>query len=566
LDFRSDPRGVREIRDWHSDFYWTSFLVGPWTNNNGRRTTGAPTNAIFKFFTAAAQKAKAQSSSPFSFSSYDIITKDFRRFPLVTMDKAIKKNDKDATSTKPLKIVFIHLDLGIGGAEQLVLQLATAATELGHSVELVTTRCDADHCFASVAPGGALHDAVKIYGNWIPANLGGLGTALLSTLRILFLTWQVCRNHRSADICVVDVLPTSLPVLWSCLPSAATFFYCHFPDKLLLRSKANSSLPKQVYRFFLDTLEELTMSVADLIVVNSKFTRDTVLTTFPTLRPPDADIDDCMPVLYPALDTTATTPSTNEPKTSQSPIVSLNRYERKKNIMLLLYAYQYLVEEYPNEDLPPLIVAGGYDTKNVENVEYRAELQRIVDEKLNVTVDFRLDISDQERSMLFQTALGVVYTPNKEHFGIVPLEAMYAETPVLAVNSGGPMETIVDGKTGFLRQPSPQEFGEALLEWIRDPSKATAMGKAGKHHVESTFGTKRLAKEFANLLAKCQENQLHSRPNYVLWAKVGVYMVDAIFAMVFAIILTSALQQVGVLLPEESIIGGLKRTYEQEEL
>jgi alpha-1,3/alpha-1,6-mannosyltransferase len=301
-----------------------------------------------------------------------------------------------------------------------------------------------------------------------------------------------------------------------------------------------------------------------------------VLATFPTLCPPDADIDDCMPVLYPALDTNTTTLQVRVPvrvpvepavvKTRQSPIVSLNRFERKKNILLLLYAYQYLVEEYPDEDLPPLIVAGGYDTQNVENVEHRAELQKIVDTRLNVKVDFRLDISDQERSVLLQTALGVVYTPHREHFGIVPLEAMYAGTPVLAVNSGGPMETIVDGRTGFLREPTPQEFGDALLEWIRDPAKATVMGKAGKHHVESTFGTQRLAREFQALLKKCQTNQIQGRPNYVLWSKVGVYMMDALFAMVFAVLLTYALQQVGVLQPEESLIGGLKRTYNEEEL
>ena len=483
------------------------------------------------------------------------------------MGKPTETKDADARLAKALKIVFIHLDLGIGGAEQLVLQLATAATDLGHSVELVTTRCDADHCFASVAPGGALYDAVTIYGNWIPANVGGLGTALLSTFRILYLTWQVCRYHRSADICVVDVLPTSLPLLWCCLPSAASFFYCHFPDKLLLRSDANSStLPKQAYRFVLDALEELTMSMADLIVVNSKFTRDTVLTTFRTLIPPGAVIDDCMPVLYPALDTTTTKPATNDAKTSRSPIVSLNRFERKKNIPLLLYAYQYLVEEYPDQELPPLIVAGGYDVKNVENVEHRAELQKIAEETLTVTVDFRIDISDQERSMLFQTALGVVYTPDKEHFGIVPLEAMYAGTPVLAVNSGGPMETIVDGKTGFLRPPTPQEFGEALLEWIRDPSKATAMGEEGKRHVEARFGTQRRATEFQALLLKCQTHQRQNRPNYVLWVRVGVYMKEALFAIIVALILTTILQLVGVLHPEESIFGGLKRTWNDGEL
>lgn len=41
----------------------------------------------------------------------------------------------------------------------------------------------------------------------------------------------------------------------------------------------------------------------------------------------------------------------------------------------------------------------------------------------------------------------VLYTPEKEHFGIVPVEAMAMGTPVIARNSGGPRESIVHGQT-----------------------------------------------------------------------------------------------------------------------
>jgi hypothetical protein len=62
-----------------------------------------------------------------------------------------------------------------------------------------------------------------------------------------------------------------------------------------------------------------------------------------------------------------------------SPIVSLNRFERKKNIKLLLHdAYAYMIQQISAQQqssLPPLIVAGGYNTRNVENVEYRGELR-----------------------------------------------------------------------------------------------------------------------------------------------------------------------------------------------
>lgn len=42
--------------------------------------------------------------------------------------------------------------------------------------------------------------------------------------------------------------------------------------------------------------------------------------------------------------------------------------------------------------------------------------------------------------------LSILPTLDNEHFGIVPLESMYVGTPVIAVASGGPLETIVPGE------------------------------------------------------------------------------------------------------------------------
>jgi alpha-1,3/alpha-1,6-mannosyltransferase len=466
-------------------------------------------------------------------------------------------SSSEEKTNNPLRVVFIHLDLGIGGAEQLVLQLATASQDLGYLVDVVTTRCDQDHCFASVKlPDGRLSRNVAIYGRWIPPNIMGVATAFMSTIRMLYLTWQVTRKHKTADVVVVDVLPTSLPLLLSWLSSAGILFFCHFPDKLLLRNEGG--LAKRLYRQLLDRLEESTMGMADTLIVNSKFTLGQVQESFPSLaqRP--------MGVLYPALDTTNMVQANQKPKTKASPIVSLNRFERKKNIELLIHAYAYLLKtkKMKQSDLPPLIIAGGYDTKSVENVEYRGELQQLVNGLDGVTVDFRLDISDAERATLFQTALCVVYTPDKEHFGIVPLEAMYAGTPVLAVNSGGPRETVVNGTTGFLRDPTPESFGEALLEFIRDSKKATIMGRAGRTHVEQTFGTKRFETEWTGLVKETKQlattRSKGSRPRYALWMNTTVYFIEAFLALLLCLVITWILRLMEILGPAQSIFGAVR--------
>lgn len=47
-----------------------------------------------------------------------------------------------------------------------------------------------------------------------------------------------------------------------------------------------------------------------------------------------------------------------------------------------------------------------------------------------------------ERCSLLKHSLCLLYTPENEHFGIVPVEAMYCQTPVIACNSGGPLESV----------------------------------------------------------------------------------------------------------------------------
>jgi alpha-1,3/alpha-1,6-mannosyltransferase len=59
-----------------------------------------------------------------------------------------------------------------------------------------------------------------------------------------------------------------------------------------------------------------------------------------------------------------------------------------------------------------------------------------------------------------------------EHFGMVPLEAMAAQRPVVACASGGPVESIVDGVTGYLCPPMPGAFADAAARLLQDPDGA----------------------------------------------------------------------------------------------
>ena len=67
---------------------------------------------------------------------------------------------------------------------------------------------------------------------------------------------------------------------------------------------------------------------------------------------------------------------------------------------------------------------------------------------------------------------------------------MAAHKPVIACNSGGPVETIKNGVTGFLCDPSPRNFSLAMAKFIQDPQMAERMGAEARQHVTESFSTK----------------------------------------------------------------------------
>jgi alpha-1,3/alpha-1,6-mannosyltransferase len=125
--------------------------------------------------------------------------------------------------------------------------------------------------------------------------------------------------------------------------------------------------------------------------------------------------------------------------------VSINRFERKKDVGKAVRAFALLATQLEAVEFKSLrlILAGGYDPRVAENVEYKEELEDLA-AGLGVKdqVIFKPSFSGEERSAMLEKGLCIVYTPANEHFGIVPVEGMYAGLPVVACNSGGPMESI----------------------------------------------------------------------------------------------------------------------------
>ncbi|KAK2815113.1 hypothetical protein Q7C36_023379 [Tachysurus vachellii] len=383
-----------------------------------------------------------------------------------------------------VRVVFLHPDLGIGGAERLVVDAAVALRSRGCSVKIWTAHYDPQHCFSETLSPDL---PVECVGDWLPTSVCGYFHAICAYLRMIYVAlYLVFLSGEEYDVVFCDQVSACIPVLRLARHRKKVLFYCHFPDQLLTERR---SLLKRLYRAPIDRLEEFTTGLADLIVVNSKFTADIFKQTFPNLAEIQTD------VLYPSLNTSTFDKKVKDldgliPEHRRFLFLSINRYERKKNLPLALQALAALKERIsaPQWEQVHLVMAGGYDERVAENVQHYAELRSLAATlSLEEHVTFLRSFSDQQKVALLSKSTCVLYTPSGEHFGIVPVEAMYMQCPVIAVASGGPLESVADGETGFLCQPTAESFAEAIQRFVVDPELKQCVGKAGRDRVLGRF-------------------------------------------------------------------------------
>lgn len=381
-----------------------------------------------------------------------------------------------------LKVAIIHPDLGIGGAERLIVDAAVELASHGHNVHVFTSHHDPTRCFEETLAGSFL---VTVYGAFLPRHIFYRFHALCAYLRCIFVALCVLFMWRSFDVILADQVSVVVPLL-KLKKSTKVVFYCHFPDLLLAQ---HTTVLRRIYRKPIDFIEEITTGMADMILVNSRFTASTFANTFKRLHARGIRPG----VLYPAVNVD----QFDEPHSNKLNFLSINRFERKKNIDLAISAFAMLhtlegdVLQNNNLDDASLTIAGGFDKRLRENVEYLEELKSLAErEGVSHRVNFITSCSTAERNSLLSQCLCVLYTPKDEHFGIVPLESMAAHKPVIACNSGGPVETIKDGETGFLCDPTPQHFSLAMAKLIQDPAMAKRMGEEARRHVTESFSTK----------------------------------------------------------------------------
>lgn len=262
--------------------------------------------------------------------------------------------------------------------------------------------------------------------------------------------------------------------------------------------------------------ERTALEGADAVIAVSHGMRDDVLACYPDIDPQRVE------VIPNGIDPEAWRPdhgtgalARHGVDPDRPAVVFVGRITRQKGLVHLLAAASQLD---PSAQL--VLCAGAPDTPQIAR-----EVSALVDalrERRNGVVWIPEILPRVEVIQLLTHATVFVCPSVYEPFGLVNLEAMACEAPVVASAVGGIPEIVVDGETGLLVpfEPSPQDsggpadppaFAEALAEAINrllaDPARASALGRAGRARTIEAFSWERVAARTADLytrvLARC---------------------------------------------------------------
>lgn len=254
-------------------------------------------------------------------------------------------------------------------------------------------------------------------------------------------------------------------------------------------------------------IEKTAIEMADAVIAVSRETREDILRLF-DVRPDRVhviyngiDLDEYQPVKS----TEALVKHGVDPNIPY--VLFVGRITRQKGIIHLVRAVQHMAPGFQ-----VVLCAGAPDTPEIA-AEMKAAVEAVQSSRPGV-IWIRQMISVPEKIQLYTHAAVFCCPSIYEPFGIINLEAMACETPVVASAVGGIKEVVVEGETGFLvpvdqmkespfEATNPDQYARDLAARINqlmaDKNLRRRMGVAGRARAEQIFSWHAIAKQTQEL-------------------------------------------------------------------
>jgi len=196
-------------------------------------------------------------------------------------------------------------------------------------------------------------------------------------------------------------------------------------------------------------------------------------------------------------------------------VLFVGRITRQKGIIHLVNAIKYM-----NPDAQVVLCAGAPDTEEIGR-EMTSRVEQAREQSANKIVWVSQIVPKEDLATLYSHASVFVCSSVYEPFGIINLEAMACETPVVSAAIGGIPEIVIPGETGLLvpleavgetdfepREPDrfSRDLAAAVNSLLDDPETIRAMGQKARQRVEQYFSWQSIARQtlelYGDLLAR----------------------------------------------------------------
>lgn len=181
----------------------------------------------------------------------------------------------------------------------------------------------------------------------------------------------------------------------------------------------------------------------------------------------------------------------------KTPIIfTLGLTHHKKGAKELIYIFDRILKQIPEATL----LIGGWIKK--ENKVIIKKLMR----KLKIPKEriiFYGFIKNDQVKCFYEKSNLTFYTAYEESYGLIPLESMACGTPVIAFKGGGPSETIINGKTGYLINTYDfDEFAQKTINLLKDKNLYKEFSINAKEHVRENFSFEKSCSNLELILKK----------------------------------------------------------------
>lgn len=181
---------------------------------------------------------------------------------------------------------------------------------------------------------------------------------------------------------------------------------------------------------------------------------------------------------------------------------------RKKGVLELPAIFKKVKFEFPDAQLV-LIGSDAYDVQTNSKSTWELLKQELGSEVLDA-VTYLGKIPYQEVQEYIKKAHVCVFPTFAETLGMVTIESMALQKPVVNSNIGWAQELIIDKESGFLVYPASHDlYADRIIELLKNKDLAADMGKKARLRVEDKFDIEQLVKiniEFYSKVIKANLN------------------------------------------------------------